>query len=87
MARIIRPTWAIRCVNSGCRKLFEVAMLDDQKQQEVNAKTKIIQEQDRTLELRLQRLDNERTQIKTEIDAVDKVINENIEKSYKTFSG
>lgn len=35
MARIIRPTWAIRCVNSGCRKLFEVAMLDDKKQQEV----------------------------------------------------
>ncbi len=35
MARIIRPTWAIRCVNSGCRKLFEVAMLEDGKQQEV----------------------------------------------------
>ena len=35
MARIIRPTWAIRCVNSGCRNLFEVVMLENGKQQEV----------------------------------------------------
>lgn len=35
MARIIRPTWAIRCVNSGCRKLFEVVIPEDNKQQEV----------------------------------------------------
>lgn len=34
MARIIRPTWAIRCVNSSCRTLFEVAVIED-KQQEV----------------------------------------------------
>ena len=35
MARIIRPTWAIRCVQSGCRALFEVAQLEPGKQQEV----------------------------------------------------
>ena len=35
MARIIRPTWAIRCVNSGCRELFEVVQLEEGKQQEV----------------------------------------------------
>ena len=35
MARIIRPTWAIRCVQSGCKTLFEVAQLEDGKQQEV----------------------------------------------------
>ena len=35
MARIIRPTWAIRCVNSGCRELFEVVRLEEGKQQEV----------------------------------------------------
>ena len=34
MARIIRPTWAIRCVNSSCRELFEVVVIDG-KQQEV----------------------------------------------------
>lgn len=59
----------------------------DKKQQEINAKTEIIQQEDRNLELRLQRLDNERTQITTEIEAVEKVINDNIESSYKTFSG
>lgn len=35
MARIIRPTWAIRCVQSGCKCLFEVAQLEPGKQQEV----------------------------------------------------
>jgi rRNA maturation endonuclease Nob1 len=35
MARLIRPTWAIRCTQSGCKQLFEVAILDDGKQQEV----------------------------------------------------
>ena len=35
MARLIRPTWAIRCVQSGCKTLFEVAKLEDRKQQEV----------------------------------------------------
>ena len=61
--------------------------LYDKKQQEINAQTSIIQAEDRNLELKLQRLDNERTQITTEIEAVDKVINDNIEASYKTFSG
>ena len=35
MARIVRPTWAIRCVQSGCKCLFEVAKLEEGKQQEV----------------------------------------------------
>ena len=35
MARLIRPTWAIRCTQSSCRTLFEVAKLEDGKQQEV----------------------------------------------------
>ena len=59
----------------------------DQEQTEINAKMSIIQAQDKKLELKLQRLDNERTQITTEIEALDKVINDNIEASYKTFSG
>ncbi len=67
---------------------YEYAQYEyDKKQQEINAKTSIIQQEDRNLELKLQRLDNERTQITTEIEAVDKVINDNIESSYKTFSG
>lgn len=59
----------------------------DQKQQEINLKTSIVQQQDKNLELKLTRLDNERNAVKTEIDAVKKVVQENIEKSYKTFSG
>ncbi len=35
MARIVRPVWAIRCVQSGCKCLFEVADLEKGKQQEV----------------------------------------------------
>ena len=59
----------------------------DKKQQEINAKTEIIQQQDRNLELKLQRLDTQRTQITTEMDAIKKVLNDNIESSYKAFSG
>ena len=67
---------------------YEYAQYEyDKTQQEINAKTEIIQQQDRNLELKLQRLDNERQQITTEIEAVEKVIQENIEDSYKTFSG
>ena len=61
--------------------------LYDKEQAEINAKTEKIQQMDRNLELKLQRLDTQRTQITTEIDALEKVLTDNIEKSYKTFSG
>lgn len=35
MARIIRPGYAIRCVQSSCKTLFEVAFVEEGKQQEV----------------------------------------------------
>jgi len=35
MARIVRPVWAIRCVQSSCKTLFEVTEMEDGKQQEV----------------------------------------------------
>ena len=35
MARLVRPSRAIRCTQSGCRTLFEVAELEEGKQQEV----------------------------------------------------
>lgn len=59
----------------------------DKRQQEINAKTEVIQQQDRNLELKLQRLDTQRQQITTEIEALEKVLQDNIEASYKTFSG
>lgn len=35
MARIVRPVWAIRCVQSSCKTLFEIAIIEDGKNQEV----------------------------------------------------
>jgi len=54
--------------------------------QDLNAKTSIIQQEDRTLELRLKQLDTEHNALKSEIEAVSKVINDNVDKSFKTFS-
>ena len=59
----------------------------DKKNAEINARTEVIQQEDKNLELRLQRLDNERNAIEKEMDALDKVIDDNIEKTYKTFAG
>lgn len=53
---------------------------------DINAKTSIIQEEDRTLELRLKQLDTEQNALATEMDAVKKVIKDNVEKTFKTFS-
>lgn len=54
---------------------------------DINAKTEIIQAQDRTLELRLRQLDTEQNALQTEMDAVKKVISKNVETSFKTFGG
>ena len=57
----------------------------DQQIQEVNAKINIIQTQDKNLELRLKQLDTEHDAIQTEMDAVSKVIQKNVESTFKTF--
>ena len=54
---------------------------------DINAKTEIIQQEDRTLELRLEQLDTEQNALQTEMEAVKKVISKNIETTFKTFSG
>lgn len=54
---------------------------------DINAKTEIIQEEDRTLELRLKQLDTEQNALQTEMEAVKKVISKNVETTFKTFSG
>ncbi len=53
---------------------------------DINAKTSIIQKEDRTLELRLKQLDTEQNALATEMDAVKKVIKDNVDKTFKTFS-
>ena len=52
---------------------------------DINAKTEKIQEEDRTLELRLRQLDTEQEALQTEMEAVKKVIEKNIESTFKTF--
>ena len=53
---------------------------------DINAKTSIIQQEDRTLELRLKQLDTEQNAIKTEMEAVQKVISDNVEQTFKIFA-
>lgn len=73
---------------------YKQAMLDyeyeqavyNKKIKDINAKTEAIQQQDRTLELRLKQLDTEQNALKTEMDAVSKVIEDNIEATFKTFA-
>ena len=62
------------------KEKYEKAIAD------INAKTSIIQKEDRTLELRLKQLDTEQNALKTEMDAVKKVIKDNVDSTFKTFS-
>lgn len=54
---------------------------------DINAKTEIIQAQDRTLELRLEQLNTEQSALQNEMEAVKKVVDKNIESGFKTFGG
>ena len=53
--------------------------------QDINAKTEIIQKEDRTLELRLKQLDTEQNALTTEMEAVAAVIKKNVESTFSTF--
>lgn len=54
---------------------------------DINAKTEIIQAEDRELQLRLEQLGTEQTALQTEMEACQKVVSKNIENSFKTFGG
>ena len=55
--------------------------------QDINAKTSLIHQQDQQLELKLKQLDTEQNALSNEIEAVSKVVKDNVEKSFKTFGG
>ena len=59
----------------------------DKMVQDINAKTSLIQQEDQQLELRLKQLDTEQNALSTEIDAVQKIVKDNVEDSFKTFGG
>ena len=52
----------------------------------INAQTAMIQKKDQQLELRLEQLDTEQNAISTEMEAVQKVIEDNIENTFKIFA-
>ena len=54
---------------------------------DINAKTEVIQQEDRTLELRLKQLDTEQKALSTEMEAVKKVVDSNVDSTFKTFNG
>lgn len=60
--------------------------LYEQSISDINAQTEIIQNQDQQLELRLQQLNTEQDAISTEMDSVSKVIEDNVEKTFKVFA-
>jgi len=51
-----------------------------------NARSSVIQEEDRTLELLLKQLDSEQEALQTEMESVKKVIDKNIDSTFKTFA-
>ena len=59
----------------------------DKMVQDINAKTSLIQQEDLQLELRLKQLDTEQNALSTEMEAVQKVVKDNVESSFKTFNG
>jgi len=60
--------------------------LYQQKMEEINAQTSVIQAQDKKLELRLKQLDTEQNAISTEIESLNSLIDKNVENSFKVFA-
>lgn len=58
----------------------------EQEMNNINSKISIIQDQDKKLELKLQDLDTQQQALSTEMDSVKKVIDKNIESSFKAFA-
>ena len=53
--------------------------------QDINARTEQLQTEDRTLELRLKQLDTERNALQAEMEVMKKIIQKNIDNTFKTF--
>ena len=73
--------------NQAMNQFYYDTQVYNKKNADINAKTSIIQQQDRTLELRLKQLDTEHNALQTEMEAVKKVITKNVEDTFKTFNG
>lgn len=60
--------------------------LYDQETEKINAQLDVIAAQDKKLELQLTNLDTQQQALSTEMDSIKKVIDKNVENSFKTFA-
>lgn len=60
--------------------------LYDKELNDMNARIKLIQSQDQILEVRLKNIDTEHKALETEVESIKKVLDKNIETSFKTFA-
>lgn len=73
--------------NDAMNKYYYQQEQYDKQISDINAKTEILQAQDRKLELQLEQLNTEQSALQTEMEACQKVVSKNLENSFKTFSG
>ena len=59
--------------------------LYDKELNDMNARIKLIQSQDQILEVRLKNIDSEHKALETEVESIKKVLDKNIETSFKAF--
>ncbi|MEW5820568.1 MAG: hypothetical protein AB1782_10290 [Cyanobacteriota bacterium] len=59
---------------------------DSRESQQLQARIESLQQIDKALELQLRRVDTQQQAVQTEIAAVQKVIDKNIDMSFKTFA-
>lgn len=72
--------------NDAMNKYYYEKEQYDKQIADINAKTEVIQAQDRQLQLKLEQLGTEQTALQTEMEACQKVVSKNIENSFKTFN-
>lgn len=60
--------------------------LYDKELNDMNARIKLIQAKDQLLEVRLKNIDTEHKALETEVESIKKVLDKNIEASFKTFA-
>ena len=90
---ILASTYALKTDITTDQVAYENAMNQyyynkneyDQTIQQINAKIKLVQEKDRSLELKLRQLDTEQAAITQEFEAVQKVLEKNTENSFNLF--
>ena len=91
---LVDKTYSITTSSRDDEVAYEDAMnqyyyekqLYEREVEKINHKTQELQEEDRTLELKINQLDTEHQTLATEMDSVSKVIEDTMEKVFKTFS-